>query len=189
MSLPFSNFTAQFFWDFKKMDNANYNFEIIELLYKAKKENNNDKHFNKPIIILIMAIIECSLYDLMKRINQHRTDSFPNITQPIIDYFRGSKETDELKILIPRIKSNNFLRAPNGDNLYDDLEHLRRVRNRIHIQNKYYVLDKDEHKVFTNSELLKAQECLEKVYEALCNVYPRWQNEPIPMSDFPRPWL
>jgi hypothetical protein len=189
MSKPFSEFTGQFFWDFKMMDNVNYNFQIIEHLYAAKKVNYDYGHFNKPIIILIMAIIECSLYDFIKRINQHRNDSFPNITQSIIAHIRGANETDELRILIPRIRSQNLLRASVGDSIYDDLDHLRKVRNRVHIQNKYGVLDRDEYMVFTDRELIKAQECLKKVYEILCNVYPRWQNQPIPMSDFPQPWL
>ncbi|MDP3947571.1 MAG: hypothetical protein Q8Q41_02675, partial [bacterium] len=59
----------------------------------------------------------------------------------------------------------------------------------VHIQNKYQVLDKDEFRVFTESELQKTQECLEKVYDALCNIYPRWRKQPIPMNDFPRPWM
>ena len=28
----------QFFWDFKRMDNVNYNFKIVELLYAEKKK-------------------------------------------------------------------------------------------------------------------------------------------------------
>lgn len=190
MARPFPEFSGQFFWNFKRMDNVNYNFEIVELLYSAKKTNGNNSRFNKPIIILIMAIIECSLYDFILRINQYNTDSFPNIHQVVVSYFRNNvRETDELKRLIPQIRSQNLLRVPSGDSLYDDLEYLRKVRNRVHIQNKYYTLNKDEHRVFTESELTKTQECLEKVYDALCNVYPRWQNQPIPMSDFPRPWL
>lgn len=189
MPRQFSEFTKQFFWDFKKMDNVNYNFRIIENLYLAKKASHNPHYFNKPIIILIMAIIECSLYDFIRRINQYRNDSFPNITQSIVAHIRGANETDELKILIPRIKSQNLLRVPVGDTLYDDLEHLRQVRNRIHIQNKYNVLNKDEYAVFTDNDLAKSQECFKRVCEVLCNVYPRWQNQPIPMSDFPQPWL
>ena len=61
MPRPFSDFTNQFFWDFKRMDNVNYNFEIIETLYTAKKATGNDGRFNKPIVVLIMGIIECVL--------------------------------------------------------------------------------------------------------------------------------
>jgi len=189
MTRPFTEFSGQFFWDFKRMDNVNYNFAIIELLYKAKKINGNDTRFNKPIIILIMAIIECVLYDFLIRINQHRIDSLPNITETLVSFFRNSKETDELKIIIPQIKSQNLLKVNSSDTIYSDLEHLRKVRNRLHIQNKYAVLDRDEFMVFTDFELIRAQDCLEKIFSVLCNDHPRWGKPPIPMSEFPRPWI
>jgi hypothetical protein len=189
MPRPFSDFTDQFFWSFKRMDNVNYNFETIEVLYAAKKANNNNLHFNKPIIILIISIIECTLYDFIMRIHQYRQDSFPNITQAIVSFFRNSSETDELKVLIPQIQTHNLLRVSKSDNLYTDLEHLRKIRNRVHIQNKYLMKPIDEYAVFTEMEMVRSQQCLEKVYDALCNVYPRWKKQPIPMSDFPRPWL
>ena len=189
MAKEFSEFTGQFFWNFKRMDNVNYNFEIIKKLYAAKKVKNNDPRFNKPLIILIMAIIECTLYDFIERIHQYSNDSFPNITDVIVSYFRGTKETDELKIIIQRIKSQNLLRVSSSDSIYEDLEHLRLLRNRVHIQNRYAIEPADEHKAFTSSELDLAQRCLEKVFDALCNVYPRWDHQPIPMNEFPRPWL
>ncbi|MDP3763146.1 MAG: hypothetical protein Q8Q92_00590, partial [bacterium] len=116
-------------------------------------------------------------------------DTFPNITKTIFSYFRSSSETDELKVLIPRIQSQNLLRVSTSDSVYTDLEHLRKVRNRVHIQNKYFMRPADEYQVFTDTELVRAQQCLEKVFDSLCNVYPRWQNQPISMTDFPRPWL
>lgn len=171
------------------MDNVNYNFEIVELLYSAKKANGNNKRFNKPILILLMAIIECAIYDFVCRINQHRYDSFPNITKSVISHFRNSKDSDELKVLIPRMRSQNLFLATPTDTIYSDLEHLRNVRNRLHIQNKYNTLAPDENRVFRDKELELAQECLEKVFDTFCNVYPRWNNQPISMQDFPRPWL
>lgn len=188
MPRRFSDFTDQFFWSFKRMDNVNYNFEIVCLLYKSKKENSLDIRFNKPIIVFLMAIVECMLYDFVDRIQTHTNDSFPNITQSIISHFRNAKDSDELKILIPRLQSQNLLRANKTDSIYKDLEDLRKVRNRLHIQNKYNLLDKDENKVFTNDILNLAEKTFEKVCEILCNVYPRWKKQPLPMSDFPRPW-
>lgn len=189
--LSFSQFTGQFFWDFKCMDNVNYNFEIVEILYKAKKENNNDCRFNKPIIILLMAMIECMLYDFMIRIYTYTNDSFPNITPSIILYLRNKKLTDKLRVLIPRVQSQNLLCVPPSDPLYSDLEHLAKVRNRVHIQNINHLLDKlnkDEVYVFTDRELKRAERSFEKVCEVLCNTYPRWGNQPLSMTLFPRPW-
>ena len=188
MSRLFSEYTQQFFWDFKRRDNINYNFEIVQLLYVAKQNAGDNTKLNKPIIILLVAIIECMLYDFIIRINFHKTDSFPNITNVIIAYFRNIKTRDELRYIIPHLQTHNLLRVPVGDSTYIDLEHLRHVRNRVHIQNRNDVLNRDEYNVFTNSELQKAEKCFERVCEILCNVYPRWGNSPIPMTDFPRPW-
>ena len=72
MTRDFADYTNIFFWDFKRIDNVNYNYEIVEKFYKVKKENNNSKYFNKPIILLLASIIECILYDFVKRVNEHR---------------------------------------------------------------------------------------------------------------------
>jgi len=189
MPRPFSEYTGQFFWDFKRMDNVNYNFSIVEILYTAKKANRNNTHFNKPITILLIAMIECMLYDLIIRIRTHMNDPFPNMNWSIVSFFRGKRETDELKVIITNIQAQNLLRANPGDTIYADLEHLRCVRNRVHIQNRWNTLDRDEPRVFTDAELQTAEQCFEKVCEVLCNVYPRWNKQPLPMVDFPRPWI
>ena len=188
MAKKFSEYTEQFFWDFKRMDNVNYNFEIIELLYKAKKENNNSTHFNKPIIIHLMAIIECILYDFENRVRGFSTDSFPSITTEEVAHLKAKKETDELRKLIPRFQSLNLLRVPESSSLYSDLEQLRKVRNRIHIQNNYKTLPRTEVYAFKDEILKKTEICFEEVCKVFCNVYPRWGKTPMPMEEFPRPW-
>lgn len=189
MPRPFSDYTAQFFWNFKRMDNVNYNFEVVEALYAAKRANGNNTRFNKPILITLVSMIECMLYDVICRVQQHRYDPFPNIAQPVIDYFRGSSNTDEFKKIIARVESQNLLQIPAGDTLYEDLERLRVARNRLHIQNRYDLLARDEVNVFTDGRLSTAERCFERVCEVLANTYPR-SNPPvqIPMADFPRPW-
>jgi hypothetical protein len=106
-----------------------------------------------------------------------------------VAFIRGSNITDELKRIIPRIKSQNLLCVSDNGTLYKDLEYLRNIRNRVHIQNRYRTLDKDELNVFTEKNLKKAEQCLEEVCEVLCNVYPRWNRDPLPIKDFPRPWV
>ncbi len=188
MARPFSDYTGQFFWDFKRMDNVNYNFEIVEVLYQAKKRDNNDSRYNKPITLLLIAMIECMLYDFVTRVRGRTTDPLPNVTTQVISFFRDKREADELKILIPQVEKQNLLRAAVNDTIYADLENLRQVRNRIHIQNKHRVLHRDESHVFTAVTLQCAERCFERVCETLCNVYPRWNSQPLPMKEFPRPW-
>ena len=188
MTRPFSDYTDQFFWNFKRMDNVNYNFEIVQILYIAKTQNGNDRRFNKPIILQLMAIIECMLYDFFDRTRTFTNDPFPNITAQTIIDLRTMRETDQLKDLLPPLVAQNVLAVPTGSTLYADLEHLRIVRNRMHIQNRYNALFPDEVNVFTNAELALAEQCFEKVCDALCNVYPRWNKQPLSMADFPRSW-
>jgi len=187
MSRPFSDYTIVFFWDFKRMDNANYNFGIIEILYKAKNQNGKDFRFNKPITLAIVSIIECILYDFVRRVNEHRNEIVPNLDDIIVSDTR-EKTLDQLEPLVAHIKKNNLLRISGNDSVYDDLDHLRRVRNRIHIQNTQQQLDRDEYNVFTNDNLILSEKCLERICEVLCHVYPRPNRYFCSMSDFPRPW-
>jgi hypothetical protein len=65
------------------------------------------------------------------------------------------------------------LQVSTGDSLYEDLHFVRKARNRAHIQNRYGELDKDdssfvdEHRVFTESTVITAQDCFERVIEFL----------------------
>jgi len=187
MPRQFSDYTNVFFWNFKRMDNTNYNFSIVEKLCEAKRRNENGPLFNKPIIILLVSIIECILYDFIKRINEYSGEIIPNLEEEaVLD--TKTKVLDQLESLIAHIRKNNLLRASPDESIYDDLDHLRKVRNRIHIQNLYQQLDKDEYNVFTNINLQMAEKCLERVCEVLCHVYPRPNREFVSMSNFPCLW-
>lgn len=188
MPLQFSDYLSQFFWDFKRMDNVNYNFEIVKVLYKSKRGNCNSSYFNKPIILILMAMVECMMYDFMVRIRGFRWDSFPNITSAMIHSIRNLGETDMMGKLIERARATDLFQVLPEGTLYDDLDYLNKVRNRIHIQNKYNFAHRDESMVFANATLQKAERLFKDVCGVLCNVYPRWDKTPLPMSDFPDPW-
>lgn len=85
MAKPFLEFTNNFFWDYKRMDNVNYNFDVLEKLYEAKKTLSNTRLMNKPIIVQIVSIIECCLYDFLTRIKQRTKDPL-NVEDSIIEY-------------------------------------------------------------------------------------------------------
>lgn len=168
------------------MDNTNYNFHIVETLcnHVASK---NDTLFYKPIILLITAIIECILYDFAKRVTEHSQEKIPNIDNESI-FDTRSKNLDDLQPLLDHVKKNNLMRINDDDSLYDDLNTLRKMRNRIHIQNKWNSLDKDEYKIWTKQNVQFAGYLLERICEVLCHVYPRPNANFIPMSYFPKPW-
>lgn len=183
----FDDFTNIFFWDFKRMDNVNYNFSIVEILYKDRKINGDNRLYNKPITVILVSIIECILYDFVQRVTQHSREAIPNMEEAIIDDTRA-KELDMLEPLIAHTKKCNLLRAGQDDNIYDDLDLLRKVRNRVHIQNTSKQLDKNEYGVYTDENRKLAEGCLIRVCEVLCHVYPRPNREFLSMSYFPEPW-
>jgi hypothetical protein len=184
-SRDFSDFTAIFFWDFKRMDNVNYNFKIVKALFNLR--NHHSPELNKPIILLLAAIIECILYDFVRRVTEHRRELIPGIDESVIDDTRN-KICDQFEPLIAHVRKHNLLESTKENGLYETLDYIRKLRNRIHIQNRQQQLDKDEANIWTDEDVQKASSSLEKVCEVLCNSYPRPSRELIPMTDFPRPW-
>lgn len=170
------------------MDNVNYNFRIVTELYDAKKKSSQKSLYNKPITIILVAIIECMLYDFIIRIKGYKWDPFPNMTTRIAQSIRGINDTDQMSKLINICRDEDLLQDATKGSFYDELEEVNKIRNRLHIQNKYGYSASDEHRVFTASNLLLVQETFKHVCDVLCNVYPRWNQSPIPMSDFPEPW-
>jgi hypothetical protein len=191
MKREFSEYTYIFFWDFKRMDNVNYNFTIVETLFNLKKECTEDHLLNKTIIIILASIIECIIYDFIRRVNEYRQELIPGIDvidEAFVDDTRN-KICDQFEPLIAHIKKHDLLGASEEDNVYQDLDFIRRLRNRIHIQNRQQQLDKDEPKILTNENVLLTSNLLEKICDVLCNSYPRPDRELISIVNFPRPWV
>lgn len=61
------------------MDNVNYNFQIIETLFKMKMNSDGNPQLNKPIILILAGIIECILYDFVRRVTEHRKELIPGL--------------------------------------------------------------------------------------------------------------
>jgi len=169
------------------MDNVNYNFQIVEKLFETKKVE-QELLLNKPIFILIVSIIECTLYDLLRRVKEHRKEIIPGLDRKSINDTRN-KVTDELSPIISHIQKHNYLQIKTGDTLYEDLDNLRKIRNRIHIQNRSAHNPIDEYQVWSDANLNLAGKTLERIYKVLCLSYPRPNKEFISFSVFPRPWL
>ncbi len=186
MAKSFSEYTSVFFWDFKRMDNVNYNFQIIETLFKIKMNHDGNEQLNKPIILILAAIIECILYDFIRRVTEHRKELIPGLDEKIIDDTRD-KICDQFEPLIAHARKHDLLQDNHGK-IYQDLDFIRKLRNRIHIQNRQEQLDRDEFKIWTDANIMLASQALEKVCDTLCNTYPRPNEELISMIDFPRPW-
>lgn len=171
-----------FIWSYKNGDNVLYNFDILNILYKSQVSSDVGYRqcFNKPITLIISAIIECILSDFIHRIKGHRREKIPNLSIKQIADFRYKvkdsglveRQYKEFNHFIQAIEKNKIF----GDDkiIYKALDFLRKVRNRIHIQNNTANdLPLDENLVFTSSNLKLAENLLNIIMDKMLNNYYR----------------
>lgn len=177
---------SQFIWTFKKGDNIIYNLNILWSLYDARKKAVYPIFFNKPIIIINTSVIECILDDFVNRIKRRATDPLPNIDQKIISALKTLK-LETFDHFITQIRKYNFF--DRGQRFYDGLDFLKKIRNRIHIQNKKGDLEQDEHRVFTDIRVRMSERILEIIMEKMITKFPRSTTpDPSVLAQFPFPW-
>src|ERR1017187_4882079 len=58
-----------FIWSYRVGDNICYNLRILFTLYDDQQNSANAQVYNKPIIIFVVSIIECLMYDLVTRLD------------------------------------------------------------------------------------------------------------------------
>lgn len=182
--------TGTFIWTFKKGDNIIYNFDILWALYEAKKHYTGNKSlYNKPITIILISIIECILDDFVRRIQNRGSDPLPNITPEVIEDFKYKKKGQSIEVkklekfghYIDIIEKHKIF--GNDLNFYKALNFLRRVRNKVHIQESSI----DENNSFVEFNLQLSEEVLERIIKFMIVKYPRWdKNETT--DDIPYPW-
>lgn len=179
---------SDFMGIFKVGDNINYNLKTLSLLYDFQSNATEDKKIflNKPIIITIASICEAILYDLHMRITRHTIEGVRNISQSIINMIR-SKKIDEFDKYIACAKKYDFFDAQDSQ-FYEDLDTLRKLRNRIHIQNLKNHFEPDEEKVFNYAYKTMAEKTLEKVLKKMLEKYSRKQGAIGYVNDFELPW-
>ena len=163
---------SDFFCIFKTGDNINYNLKILRYFYSLF---NNDKEGRelllKPIVVLLATITEAMLYDFYKRIYTNTQEGIVNISNTVLWHIRN-KKIDEFSKYISNAKKHNFFDS-DDKSFYDELEKLRKMRNRIHIQNAKFFKPKDEGSVFTEEAKEVAEKCVEKVAKILSKKYSR----------------
>lgn len=192
----FQIYSSKFFWDFKRRDNVNYNFEVVEALLRASMSNELNEHreyFYKPIIITMTSIIECILYDFFIRIPGATREGIPNIDQKDIDLIKDAEMPRKLANSIEICKKYEFL-GKKGDSIYQEALSFATKRNRIHIQNAKGALPADEVGLWTAPLVKACGKLLKDICQIMCDKYPRPKTHhlepaiPRPIS-FPEPWL
>src|SRR5262249_40115729 len=100
---------------------------------------------------------------------------------------RGKNLKDELEKYIASAKKHNLF-ASAGAEFYELLDELRRLRNRVHIQNTKGHFAPDDAAAFNVSKKEKAEQALEKTLKILAAKSPRPPHAQGHVADFKLPW-
>lgn len=173
---------------FKIGDNINYNLQILKQLYTAYEsaESPEKTFLIKPIIIEIMSIIEATLCDFHYRIKWYTREGVQNLAEDLISQIR-QKKIDDLEKYIASAKSRAFFDIVHED-FYGDLDKLRKIRNRVHIQNEKKYLPINEIDAFTSENKDLAECALEVVFRTMLKKYPRPTSTNGHVQNFEIPW-
>jgi len=164
---------SSFMGDFKLADNICHNLNVIRTL-RAYRESGNPaqrRYLQKPLIILNVAIVEALLYDLHKRVKWFTREGVAGIPANIAAYIRG-KQIDKLETLIASAKKHDLF-DEDGSDFYAALDELRRIRNRLHIQNEKADLESDDLQAFSEDRLTLSERGVEFVMMTIAAKYPR----------------
>lgn len=163
---------SDFIGKFKLGDNINHNLKILEVLYSYYSNDQNNRMFlNKPIILTIVSIIEAVLYDFHLKAKLFTSEGITGLPTQILEYIRN-KKLDKLEQYIASAKKHDFFDLADTD-FYDALEELRKLRNRIHIQNEKNYFEDDESRAFCGERKKQAEMVLEKVMTVMSAKFSR----------------
>jgi hypothetical protein len=177
---------SEFMGDFKLGDNINHNLDILALLYKQYNDGDDKQKrlLCKPIILLVVSIVDAVLHDLHWRVKTFTKEGVANILKSSIEYIRSLKKMDKFEKYIASAKRHGLIDPPNSA-FYAELDELRRLRNRIHIQNTKKDFADDEINAFTAERKVLAEKVLEKTLRTMAQKYPRKYHH---VNDFTLPW-
>ena len=175
---------AKFIGNFKLGDNINYNLEILRYIYGLN--DNNSCLLRKPIILILGGIAEAILHDLHQRMKLHTVEGVIGIGNYILSYVR-LKQIDKFEQYIASARKHTLL-GPSTDQIYGDLDNLRKLRNRIHIQNEKNHFEVDDSQAFSLERQQNAERTVEKLTKIISANHPRKLHARGFVGDFEFPW-
>lgn len=133
----------------------------------------NYSSVRKPIVVWIAAIAEACLQQIIYRAQNFTREGVSQISDEELDQIRG-KKLDKLNNIIEAFRARGLL-DDLGDDIYDRLHLLRRMRNRIHIQDrsKLPIPGKRDKAVFTHQRVQDALKLLRDLLMHLARKFPR----------------
>ncbi len=177
---------SSFIGDFKLGDNMVFNLSVLKTLYdlRSAATQNQRANLRKPIIIMNVSIIEAVLFDLHNRIKTFTREGVANISDAVMNYIR-LKKTDELEKYIASAQKHDLFEAQDVD-FYNELHELRKLRNRVHIQNTKRHFEADDVVAFSEERLVLSERALEFVMRAMARKYARPAYNFV--ANFDLPW-
>lgn len=178
---------TNFIDSFKIGDNINYNLKILKILYRIYETSSDyDKVFLiKPIVLFNTAITEAVLYDFIEyRIRR------ANLTEKLFEEIAkvlSSKHLDKFEHYITQAEKYDFFKMKDT-NFYGAMHSLRKIRNRIHIQNNKHTEPRDENLAFNKKAKILSEKVLEKTLMTLSTEYPRREEYHKYVDNFELPW-
>jgi hypothetical protein len=140
---------CNFIGDFKVGDNIVANCRALCRL-SAKNENNA---FNKLMVVQAGSIVEAALDQIIYRAQEYTREGVPNIPDAELKEIRET-EIGRFNKINQAMKKHKLLDKL-GDTIYKDLDRLRELRNRVHIQfdDKPVGVSRDDHYAFSDNEV------------------------------------
>jgi hypothetical protein len=182
----------KFIWSYSVADNICYNFKVLFTLYEDQARSADPQIYNKPIIIFIVSIIECLMYDLVNRLDgatSHYPERIP-IDKRVEIAARLTREKQKYeyehlnqRMTMQRVRNYSMDQLVKifkeyeffGSNplAYQSLQTAVQLRNRIHILNWFGNFDRREDRTYGAREVALVERLLEGVLQSLARNYPR----------------
>lgn len=158
--------SSNFIGSFKLGDNIKHNLEALKELYAVQETGSStqQKLMRKPIIVLIASIAEALLFDLYLKIEHFTIEGVPSIPEEVLEEIR-TKTLDQFNNYIDNARSKSLL-GPDAD-IYENLHELRKLRNRIHIQNTDNHFEPDDGIAFSKARQTAAEKTLEHLMKLM----------------------
>jgi hypothetical protein len=132
--------------------------------------------FNKLMVIQAGSIVEAALGEIIYRAQNFTKEGVPNISKEDRDAI--ANKTVELFNNIIKVMEKYKILKGLGDGIYDELQKLRKYRNKVHIQTDVDIKDvpRDENAAFSTDIVAWALEFTTRVLKHLNEQFPRPKN-------------
>jgi len=119
------------------------------------------------------SIVEAALDQIIYRAQNYTTEGVPNIPAEVLKKIRDTK-IERFNNIIQAMKTHKLLDGV-GATIYNDLDHLRKLRNRVHIQfdDEPVGLGRNDHEAFNDKNVAWSLSLCIRVLKHLGEKFPR----------------